>query len=160
MESRESLWVGFDVGKNSFSAALDCHGKNIRARITSLPCRDFKRTPEGVEQFFLWAKKTLPGHDTRIGSANCGIRFKRTFLVFEPKSGRLRQILYLDSIPGVPKIPVLQEFHQRFICKGKKKMTARCACMRKMLLILRSMVVHHTPFNENFPNNQQKRLDF
>lgn len=66
MESRESFWVGFDVGKNSFSAALDCHGKNIRAKITSLPCRDFKRTPEGVEQFFLWAKKTIPGHDIRI----------------------------------------------------------------------------------------------
>ena len=66
MESRESFWVGFDVGKNSFFASLDCHGKNIRAKITSLPCRDFKRTPEGVEQFFLWAKKTIPGHDIRI----------------------------------------------------------------------------------------------
>ena len=75
-------------------------------------------------------------------------------------SGRLRQILYLDSVPGVPKIPVLQEFHQRLIGKGKKKMTARCACMRKMLLILRSMVVHNTPFNENFPNNLRKGLDF
>ena len=75
-------------------------------------------------------------------------------------SGRLRQILYLDSVPGVPKIPVLQEFHQRLIGKGKKKMTARCACMRKMLLILRSMVVHNTPFNDKFPNNQRKELDF
>ena len=75
-------------------------------------------------------------------------------------SGRLRQILYLDSVPGVPKIPVLQEFHQRLIGKDKKKMTARCACMRKMLLILRSMVVHNTSFNENFPDNQRKRLDF
>ena len=75
-------------------------------------------------------------------------------------SGRLRQILYLDSVPGVPKIPVLQEFHQRLIGKGKKKMTARCACMRKMLLILRSMVVHNTPFNGKFPNNQRRGLDF
>ena len=57
-------------------------------------------------------------------------------------SGRLRQILYLDSLRGLPKIPALQEVHQRLVVKGKKKMTARCACMRKMLLVLRSMVVH------------------
>ena len=75
-------------------------------------------------------------------------------------SGRLRQILYLDSVPGVTKIPGLPDFHQRLIGKDKKKMTARCACMRKMLLILRSMVVHNTPFNGKFPNNQRRGLDF
>ena len=57
-------------------------------------------------------------------------------------SGRLRQILYLDSFVGVNKIPALHEFHQRLLEKGKKKMTVRCACMRKMLLILRSIVIN------------------
>ncbi len=65
-------------------------------------------------------------------------------------SGRLRQILYLDSMIGVKNIPVLQEFHQRLLEKGKKKMTARCACMRKMLLILRSIVIHQTPYRPDF----------
>ena len=65
-------------------------------------------------------------------------------------SGRLRQILYLDSMIGVKNIPVLQEFHQRLLEKGKKKMTARCACMRKMLLILRSIVVHQRPYRPDF----------
>ena len=65
-------------------------------------------------------------------------------------SGRLRQILYLDSFIGVNKIPVLQEFHQRLLEKGKKKMTVRCACMRKMLLILRSIVVHQTPYRQDY----------
>ena len=73
-------------------------------------------------------------------------------------SGRLRQILYLDSVPGLPKIPVLQEFQQRLITKEKKKMTARCACMRKMLLILRSMVVHKKPFDEDFLRNIKNTL--
>ena len=65
-------------------------------------------------------------------------------------SGRLRQILYMDSFVGVNKIPVLHEFHQRLLEKGKKKMTVRCACMRKMLLILRSIVVHQTPYRQDF----------
>ena len=65
-------------------------------------------------------------------------------------SGRLRQVLYLDSFVGVNKIPVLQDFHQRLLEKGKKKMTVRCACMRKMLLILRSIVVHQTPYRQDF----------
>ena len=75
-------------------------------------------------------------------------------------SGRLRQILYLDFVPGVPKIPVLQEFHQRLLAKGKKRMTVRCACMRKMLLMLRSMVVHKNAFDENFFKIHQTSLDF
>ena len=75
-------------------------------------------------------------------------------------SGRLRQILYLDSIPGVPGIPALQEFHQRLLEKGKKKMTVRCACMRKILLILRSIVVHQRPFDKDFQKKVSKPLDF
>ena len=61
---KEKVWAGFDVGKASFSAALDQNTKRGKAKITSLPCRDFKRTPEGVEQFFQWAKKQLP--DTEL----------------------------------------------------------------------------------------------
>ena len=65
-------------------------------------------------------------------------------------SGRLRQILYMDSLFGVKNIPVLQEFQQRLLKKGKKNMTVRCACMRKMLLILRSIVVHQMPYRQDF----------
>ncbi len=330
------IWVGFDVGKAIFSAALDTPVENGRAKLATLPCRDFKRTPEGVEQFFRWATKTASDYDIRIVMETTGCysqhltdwinqlhpevgvtienarnihafiqslnlphktdkldaqaiaRFgterqpkptnrpsqtiltlrelsrERTALIkarvnlqnrrdtlispiarkingqtlatltlqiekidkeikacvvqdeellaevhimttmpgvnfvsaysilaeigslkqysakelsslsgLAPRiiesgssvhssylsrrsSGRLRQILYLDSVPGVPQIPVLQEFHQRLITRGKKKMTARCACMRKMLLMLRSMVVHKTPFDENFLKNSSK----
>lgn len=331
-----SIWAGFDVGKKSFSAALDVPAENGRAKITTLPCREFERTPEGVRQFFQWAEKTLPGPNVRIVMETTGcyslhltdwinqlhpeigvsIENARNIHAFiqslnmphktdkldaqaiarfgterQPKptnrpsktilmlrelsrertallkvrvdlqnrrdtlmsplvrkingqtlatltaqiekidkeikacvvqdeellaevhimttmpgvsfisaysilaeigslkqysakelsslsglapriiesgssvhssylsrrsSGRLRQILYLDSLPGIPKIPVLRELHQRLIARGKKKMTVRCACMRKMLLMLRSMVVHETPFHENFAKNSSK----
>lgn len=330
------IWAGFDVGKTSFSAALDTPVEDGRAKLSTLPCRDFKRTPEGVDQFFRWAQKTVPDYDVHIVMETTGCysqhltdwinqlrpnigvtienarnihafiqslnlphktdkldaqaiaRFgterqpkptnrpsqtiltlrelsrERTALIkarvdlqnrrdtltspiarkingqtlatltiqiekidkeikacvvqdeellaevhimttmpgvnfisaysilaeigslkqysakelsslsgLAPRiiesgssvhssylsrrsSGRLRQILYLDSVSGVSKIPVLQEFYQRLIAKGKKKMTARCACMRKLLLMLRSMVVHKTPFDENFLKNSSK----
>ena len=333
---KTSIWAGFDVGKASFSAALDTPSENGRAKLATLVCRDFKRTPEGVEQFFRWAQKAVPDYDIHIAMETTGCysqhltgwinqlhpevgvtienarnihafiqslnlphktdkldaqaiaRFgterqpkptnrpsqtvltlrelsrERTALIkarvdlqnrrdtlispivreinsqtlatltmqiekidkeikacvvqdeellgevhimttmpgvnfvsaysilaeigslkqysakelsslsgLAPRiiesgssvhssylsrrsSRRLRQILYLDSVSGVTKIPVLQEFHQRLIARGKKKMTARCACMRKMLLMLRAMVVHQTPFDENFSEKSPK----
>lgn len=332
----EKIWAGIDVSKATFSAALDHVEATGRAQITSLPCRDFKRTPEGAEQFCLWARQKHPNAEFRIVMETTGCysqhltdwinqlhpevgvsienarnihafiqslnlphktdksdaqaiaRFgterqpkptnrpsktilairelsrERTALIkarvdlqnrrdtltspivrkinaqtlatltiqiekidkeikacvvqdeellsevhimttmpgvsfisaytilaeigslkqytakelsslsgLAPRiiqsgssihssflsrrsSGRLRQILYLDSVPGLPKIPVLREFHQRLISKGKKKMTARCACMRKMLLMLRSMVVHNRPFDEDFFKKSSK----
>lgn len=72
-------------------------------------------------------------------------------------SKRVRQLLYLDSMTSVEKIPFLNDLYNRLVAKGKTKMTARCACMRKLLLMLRSMVVHNTPYDENFPRNIPKR---
>ena len=335
-EKKTSIWAGFDVGKDSFSAALDAVSGSGVAKLTSLPCREFKRTPEGVEQFFCWAKERSAEHDIRIVMETTGCysqhltdwinrlhpevgvtienarnihafiqslnlphktdkldaqaiaRFgterrpkatrrpsptiltlrelsrERTALIearvelqnrgdtltsplvrkinsqtlatltiqikkidkeikalivqdeelleevhimttmpgvsfisaysilaeigslkqysakelsslsgLAPRiiesgssvhssflsrrsSGRLRQILYLDSLRGLPKIPALQEVYQRLVAKGKKRMTARCACMRKMLLMLRSMVVLKTPFDENFSKKLPK----
>ena len=62
-------------------------------------------------------------------------------------SKRGRQILYLDSISAIPHIPFLKALYDRIVARGKTKMCARCACMRKMLLILRAMVVHDTFFD-------------
>lgn len=61
----------------------------------------------------------------------------------------LRKVLYLCSVHTVSKVPWLKDWHERLVTKGKKPLTARCACMRKMLLILRSMVLNNTEFDEN-----------
>jgi transposase len=65
-------------------------------------------------------------------------------------SKRLRQILYLNSMSAVNKVPLLSSMYERLIEKGKSKMTARCACMSKLLLILRAMVVNNKPYDENY----------
>ena len=60
-----------DVGKNSFSAALDCHEKNIRAKILSLPCRDSN---------VLRRSRTV----LSVGPANYEIRIGCTFILVKP----------------------------------------------------------------------------
>ena len=100
-----------------------------------------------LKQYSAKQLSSLSGLAPRIKESGTSVH---SSFISRRSSGRLRQILYLDSVPGVPKIPVLQEFHQRLTEKGKKKMTVRCACMRKMLLILRSIVVHQKPFRADF----------
>ena len=68
----------------------------------------------------------------------------------------LRKILYLCSIHSVGKVPSLQAQYSRLLMKGKKPLTARCACMRKMLLILRSMVLNNMKFDANYMGAQKK----
>ena len=62
----------------------------------------------------------------------------------------LRKVLYLCSIHAVQKIPAMESMYSRLLARGKKPLSARCACMRKMLLILRSMVLNQRDFEENF----------
>lgn len=68
----------------------------------------------------------------------------------------LRQILYLDSLQAIKKIPAVAEFHQRMIGKAESsKMSARCACMRKVLLILHAMVVTEKDYDPNFKSEKK-----
>lgn len=71
-------------------------------------------------------------------------------------SAKLRQILYLDSMNAVAKITCLQNHYKNLLAKGKSKMTARCACMRKHLIMLHAMVVTKTPFDPNFQQHTMK----
>lgn len=64
-------------------------------------------------------------------------------------SARVRQLLYLDCMTAVDKIPELNAQYQNLVSRGKTKMTARCACMRKLLLIIRAVVVEDRPYEKN-----------
>lgn len=58
------------------------------------------------------------------------------------KGGRriVRNALYMAVISGIKFNPVLKEFYQRLVCKGKPKKVALTACMRKLIVILNAMV--------------------
>ena len=69
----------------------------------------------------------------------------------------LRKVLYMCSVHAVKKTPSLASFYSRLVAKGKSPISARCACMRKMLLILRSMVLNKRKFQENYESSFKKK---
>ena len=76
----------------------------------------------------------------------------------------LRRILYLDSTQTIRKSHVMAAFHQRMLTKpDSSKMSARVACMRKLLLILRGVVVSGKAYDPNHvsvrPDLQSKNLE-
>lgn len=70
-------------------------------------------------------------------------------------SSNLRQILYMDSIKAIEIIPSLRELRKRLLAReNSRKMTAMCACMRKLLLIAKGVVDSGIPYDPSF---QQKK---
>ncbi|HJZ79577.1 MAG TPA: IS110 family transposase [Pyrinomonadaceae bacterium] len=52
----------------------------------------------------------------------------------------VRSVLYMGTLAAIRFNPVIKEFYQRLLAKGKLKKVAITACMRKLLTILNAMV--------------------
>jgi len=57
--------------------------------------------------------------------------------------GALRTALYMATLVATRHNPVLRAFYQRLCNAGKPKKVALTACMRKLLIILNSMIKNH-----------------
>ena len=57
---------------------------------------------------------------------------------------RIRRVLYMATLVATRRNPVIKAFYDRLCAAGKAKKTAITACMRKLLVILNSMVKHGT----------------
>ncbi len=53
---------------------------------------------------------------------------------------QVRTKLYMPTLVAIQHNPVIRDFYHRLVNSGKPKMTAVVACMRKMLVILNTMV--------------------
>ena len=69
---------------------------------------------------------------------------------------QVRAALYMSALSVSRYNPVIKPFYQRLIAKGKKPKVALTACMRKLLVILNTMVKTQTAWNPN----QFSPLDF
>lgn len=51
----------------------------------------------------------------------------------------VRRVLYMSALSGIKSNPVIKEFYDRLVEKGKPKKVALTACMRKLLTILNAL---------------------
>lgn len=68
----------------------------------------------------------------------------------------VRAALYMAALSASRYNPAIKAFYQRLILQGKKPKVALTACMRKLLVILNTMVKNNTPWNPG----QFATLDF
>ena len=64
---------------------------------------------------------------------------------------RVRAALYMGALVASRFNPVIQDFYQRLLAAGKPKKLALTACMRKLLVILNSMLKHGSPWRDLSP---------
>lgn len=63
---------------------------------------------------------------------------------------KIRSQLYMAALVATRHNPVIRSFYQRLIESGKESKVALTACMRKLLVILNSMVTHGTKWDPGF----------
>ena len=61
---------------------------------------------------------------------------------------RVRGALYMGALVASRFNPVIRDFYQRLLAAGKLKKLALTACMRKLLVILNSMLKHRSPWRD------------
>ena len=59
---------------------------------------------------------------------------------------RVRAVLYMGALTASRFNPVIHDYYQRLLAAGKPKKVALVACMRKLLVILNSMLKHRSPW--------------
>jgi transposase len=64
----------------------------------------------------------------------------------------VRLVLYMATLSAIRHNPVIKEFYQRLLDKGKLKKVALTACMRKLLVILNTMVKSGQDWNPPTPS--------
>ena len=64
---------------------------------------------------------------------------------------RVRAVLYMSALAATRYNPVIRDFYQRLLAAGKPKKLALTACMRKLLVILNSMLKHGSSWCDPSP---------
>ncbi|MGH7458442.1 MAG: IS110 family transposase, partial [Longimicrobiaceae bacterium] len=59
----------------------------------------------------------------------------------------VRAALFMGALVAKQHNPVIRSFYERLLARGKPKKVALVACMRKLLVILNSMLRHNTPWD-------------
>ena len=72
----------------------------------------------------------------------CGTRFSA-----KEGNGRVRQSLYMPALSAKRHDPYVKAYFEHLLARGKKKLQALCAVMRKLLHAIHGMLKHQQPFD-------------
>ena len=64
--------------------------------------------------------------------------------------GEIRKQLYMPTLVAIQHNSVIRAYYKRLLKRGKPKMVAVVACMRKVVTILNAMVAKNQLWTENF----------
>jgi len=68
---------------------------------------------------------------------------------------RVRATLYMAALVASRVNPIIKVYYQRLCAAGKPKKVALTACMRKLLLVLNSMIKHRTHWEPTWPDRPE-----
>jgi len=69
---------------------------------------------------------------------------------------RLRKAFYFPAVTGMQWNPLVKAHYERLREKGKPKMVALAACMRKLLMICHGVLKHQKPFDAHWLSQPAK----
>ena len=95
-----------------------------------------------------WARWTAGRSYWEFNRDSGTLRGKRT--VWGGRA-RVRAALYMGALVASRFNPLIRDFYQRLLAAGKPKKLALTACMRKLLVILNSMLKHRSPWCDLTP---------
>ena len=145
---------------------LDDLEKSLRKTLRQSPLwrekDDLLRTVHGVgEQLSLTLLAYLPELgtlDRRQIAALVGVApFNRDSGTLRGKRtvwggrARVRAVLYMGALVATHHNPVIRDFYRRLLAAGKPKKLALTACMRKLLIVLNSILKHRSPWRDLTP---------
>lgn len=72
-------------------------------------------------------------------------------------NSHLRHALYMPTMSAIQDNPILKDFYHRLVSKGKLKMVALVAAMRKLLVLAIGVLRNDKPFDPNWIQFQQEK---
>jgi len=78
---------------------------------------------------------------------------RRKRRIFGGRAG-VRSALYMAALVGSRSNPVIRDFYERLLERGKEKKVALTACMRKLLVILNAIIRDRKPWNPRIPRKE------
>lgn len=96
-------------------------------------------------------------HDVKVLSALVGVapisRDSGSFTGKRNTSGgrsKVRSALYMSVLSAMRCNPVIKQFYERLKAAGKPSKVAMVACIRKLIMIMKSIAVRQTPWSDEY----------